>query len=275
MNLLLLATEGGGFPDPLPVEEFFNFKPFLFENSDWFALNRTGLLYLLAAAITCGLVIVAFGNAKIVPGKFQAAMEGLVDLVRDNIIGEVIGPKGQKFLPLMFSLFMFIFVCNFFEIMPFINFPPTSRMAVPLLLALIVWTVFNLAGVKANGFFGYLKAVSIPPGVPPAILLLVIPIEIISTFLLRPFTHAVRLFANMMAGHILLTVAFLAANAFLIDFHDFGAISLNVRGLPIGIVSFLGAVAFVAFELVVGILQAYIFTILTAVYIGGSIAPEH
>lgn len=275
MNLLLLATEGGGFPDPLPVNDFFQFKPFLFENSQWFALNRTGMLYLLAAAITCALVIVAFGNAKIVPGKFQAAMEGLVDMVRNNIIGEVMGPAGQKFLPLMFSLFMFIFVCNFFEIMPFVNFPPTSRMAVPALLALIVWTVFNLAGIKANGFMGYLKAVAIPPGVPAAILILVIPIEIISTFLLRPFTHAVRLFANMMAGHILLTVAFLAANAFFIDFHDLSNISFNLIGSPIGIVAFLGSVALVAFELVVGILQAYIFTILTAVYIGGSLSPDH
>lgn len=271
---LLLAAEGGGFPQELPLRELFEFRPFLFEDSALFAFNRVGMLYLLAALITVGLMMAAFGNARIVPNKFQAAMEGLLDIVRTNIIPQAIGPGGAKFAPLLTSLFLFIFVNNFFEIMPFVNFPSTGRMALPALLAIMVLIMFVAVGIKAQGPKYFINAVK-PPGVPVPILFLIIPIEVISTFIVRPLTLSVRLFANMMAGHILLSVVFLASNAFLIDFHELASPALNVRGLPIGIVALAGAVALVAFELLVGFLQAYIFTILTAVYIGGALHPEH
>jgi F-type H+-transporting ATPase subunit a len=271
---LLLAAEGGGFPDELPLRELFEFPAFLFEDSALFAFNRTAMLYLLAAFITVGLMWAAFNNARIVPGRFQAAMEGLVDIVRTNIVPQAIGPDGAKFVPLLTSIFLFIFVNNFFEIMPFVNFPSTGRMAVPAMLAIMSLTMFILVGIKAQGPKYFINAVK-PPGVPAPILVLIIPIEIISTFVVRPLTLAVRLFANMMAGHILLTVVFLAANAFLIDFHDLTSPAFNVRGFPIGVVALVGSVGLVAFELLVGFLQAYIFTILTAVYIGGSLHPDH
>jgi len=264
----------GCFPEDLPLGPLFEFKPFLFEDSTLFAFNRVGMLYLLAGLITIGLMWAAFSQPKIVPGRFQAAMEGLVDIVRTNIVPQAIGPDGAKFVPLLTSIFLFIFVNNFFEIMPFVNFPSTGRMAVPAMLAIMSLVMFILVGIKAQGAKYFINAVK-PPGVPAPILVLIIPIEIISTFVVRPLTLAVRLFANMMAGHILLTVVFLATNAFFIDFHDLASPALNVRGLPIGIIALAGAVALVAFELLVGFLQAYIFTILTAVYIGGSLHPEH
>lgn len=279
MSLLLAAAEcpeanPGCFPQDLPLGPLFEFPAFLFEDSTLFAFNRTAMLYLLAAVITIGLMMAAFSNARIVPNRFQAAMEGLVDIVRTNIVPQAIGPDGLKYVPLLTSMFLFIFVNNFFEVMPFVNFPSTGRMALPAMLAIMVLTLFILVGVKAQGPRYFINAVK-PPGVPAPILVLIIPIEIISTFVVRPLTLAVRLFANMMAGHILLTVVFLAANAFLIDFHDLLSPAFNLRGLPIGIVALAGAVAMVAFELLVGFLQAYIFTILTAVYIGGSLHPEH
>lgn len=275
MSLLLAAASDGGFPDELPLRELFEFPAFLFEDSALFAFNRTAMLYLLAALITCGLMLAAFNrNSKIVPGRFQGAMEGLVDIVRTNIVPQAIGPDGKKFIPLLTSIFLFIFVNNFFEIMPFVNFPSTGRMAVPALLAVMSLTMFIAVGIKAQGPKYFLNAVK-PPGVPAPILILIIPIEIISTFIVRPLTLAVRLFANMMAGHILLAVVFLASNAFLIDFHDLTSPAFNVRGFPIGLVALAGAVALVAFELLVSFLQAYIFTILTAVYIGGSLHPDH
>ena len=275
MSLLLAASSDGSFPQEFPLHELFEFPAFLFEDSALFAVNRTALLYLLAAVITCGLMLAAFNrNSKLVPGRFQGAMEGLVDIVRTNIVPQAIGPDGKKFIPLLTSLFLFIFVCNFFEIMPFVNFPPTGRMAVPALLAIMSLTMFIAVGLKAQGPKYFINAVK-PPGVPAAILLLIVPIEIVSTFIVRPLTLAVRLFANMMAGHILLTVVFLAANAFFIDFHDLTSPAFNLRGFPIGLVALAGSVALVAFELLVGFLQAYIFTILTAVYIGGSLHPEH
>ena len=280
MSALILAAaecpEGnpGCFPEELPLEPLFEFRNFLFEGSALFGMNRTGMLYLIAAAITITLMLVAFNKPQIVPGKFQAAMEGLIDIVRTNIIPSAIGPDGMKFLPLLSTLFLFIFVNNFFEIMPFVNFPTTGRMALPAFLSIMVLFVFIFVGVKAQGPKYFINAVK-PPGVPAPILLLIIPIEIISTFVVRPLTLSVRLFANMMAGHILLTVVFLASNAFLVDFTTLSSPQLNLAGLPIGIVALAGSVALVAFELLVGFLQAYIFTILTAVYIGGALHPEH
>ncbi len=280
MNLPLAAesgSESGGGTFQVPeLEELFEFPPFLFEESAFFALNRTGLLYLLAAAIVCALMLVAFRRPTIVPSRFQATMEAGVDFVRNNIILEVMGPKGLRYLPLLLSLFLFIFVSNFFEVAPFINFPPTGRMAIPAFLAVLVWTVFILVGIKHQGM-AYFKNALAPSGVPWPILILIVPIELVSTFVVRPLTLAVRLFANMMAGHILLAVAFLASN-FLIDFHSLASPEILPDGLGggvIGLFALAGAVALVLFEILVGFLQAYIFTILTAVYIGGSMETEH
>lgn len=277
MRPLLAVDTSGGFPDPLPVNELFEFPPFLFEDSLYFAFNRTAMLYLLAAVIVIALMVKAFRAPSIVPGRFQAAMEGLVDIVRNNIIIEVMGPKGLRYLPLLGSLFLFILVNNFYEIAPFVNFPPTGRMAMPAFLAVLVWTTFILVGIKHQGV-AYFKNAVVPPGVPAPILLLIIPIELISTFVVRPLTLAVRLFANMMAGHILLAVAFLATNAFLLDFTDLLSPQFlpgGIAGLPLGIMTFIGSLALVLFETLVAFLQAYIFTILTAVYISSSMEADH
>jgi F-type H+-transporting ATPase subunit a len=257
------------------LEELFEFPPIFGEGL--FAFNRVSLLYVLAAAIVIGLFVAAFKDAEVVPGKLQSVMESIVEFVREQIVIEVIGPAGLKFVPFLTALFGFIFINNFFEIMPLVQMPSTGRMAVPAFLALTVWTLFILVGIKSQGL-AYFKNVAIPGGVPAFVLPLVIPIEIVSTFIVRPLTLAVRLFANMMAGHILLAIIFIAANAFLLDVH--GGINpaewnFNLRGAPIGLVALAFGPAMVAFELMVGALQAYIFTILAAVYIGGSLHPEH
>jgi F-type H+-transporting ATPase subunit a len=273
---LLLAAEGGGFYVPT-LEELFEFPAFLFEDSAYFAFNRTAMLYLLAAAIVSALMLTAFRNPSIVPGRFQAAMESVVELVRNNIVVEVMGPKGLRYVPLLTSFFLFIFVNNFFEIAPFVNFPPTGRMAMPAFLAFVVWTTFILVGIKHQGV-AYFKNAVVLPGVPAALHLLLVPIEFISTFIVRPLTHAVRLFANMMAGHILLAVAFLATNAFLIDFHNITSpvfLPSGASGLIFGPLTLAGSVALVLFELLVAVLQAYIFTILAAVYIASSMEADH
>ncbi len=274
MNLLL-ASEAcppdnpGCFHVP-PLEELFVFKPFFGDGV--FAFNRVGLLYVLAAVIVIAIFFFALKSPKIVPGKLQSIVESIVEFVRDQIVIEVIGPDGLKFVPFLTALFMFIFINNFYEITPLVQFPATSRMAVPAFLALTVWTLFVVVGIKSQGL-AYFKNVAIPGGVPAFVLPLVIPIEIVSTFIVRPLTLAVRLFANMMAGHILLAIIFIAANAFLLNVH--GGVSFNLKGSPIGIVAFAFGPAMVAFELMVGALQAYIFTILAAVYIGSSLHPEH
>jgi len=276
VNSLVLAAEGGGFHVP-PLEELFEWPAFWWSDG-WrlgplsMEFNRTAALMLLSVVIIAVLMIAAFRRPKLVPDKFQLIMESLVSFVRENIVLEVIGPAGLRFVPFLTTLFLFVWINNLYEVLPFINYPTTSRMALPAFLAFVVWTLFILVGMKEQGLLKYFKNVAIPSGVPAPILVLVIPIEIVSTFIVRPLTLAVRLFANMMAGHIILAIIFIAANAFLFDFHDF---SFNLKGSPIGVVALAMAPALVGFELLVGVLQAYIFTILAAVYIGGSLHPEH
>jgi len=281
----LLATEATDTGFQLPeISHLFEFPAWadggLFGDGSLLAFNRTAMLYLLAALLTIGLAMAAFRNPKVVPGKLQAGMEAAVDFVKNGIIGAIIGPEGMRYLPLLFSLFLFIFVNNLFEVIPGINFPTTSRMALPAFLSLTIYFLFIFVGVKAQGVKYFWNAVSVP-GVPKAMLILIVPIEFVSTFMLRPFTLAVRLFANMMAGHILLTVVFLASNYSLIDFHSLyegGVPEIAAHGwiqFALGIPIFIGAVALVGFEILVGSLQAYIFTMLAAVYISGSLSPEH
>ncbi|MDX1657752.1 MAG: F0F1 ATP synthase subunit A [Nitriliruptorales bacterium] len=279
MNLLFLAAEEGGFHVP-PLDELFEFPPFLFEESQYFAFNRTALLYLVAAAIVSGLFVYAFRNPDVVPGKFQGVIESIVEFIREQIVIQVIGPDGLRFVPLLTAIFMFVWVNNFFEVTPLVQFPSTGRMAVPAFLAIVVWLIYLLVGMKAQGVVGFWKGALLGVEMPAAVRIIYIPVELAQLVIVRPLTLAIRLFANMMAGHILLAVIFIAANAFLIDVHS-GLTDLVVApegplGLLLGVVTaFAIGPAMVAFEIMVGALQAYIFTILTAVYIGGSLHPEH
>jgi len=146
-----------------------------------------------------------------------------------------------------------------------VQFPANARFGIPLTLALATWIMFNVVGVVKQGPFKYFKNSIIPPGVPKPILLLVVPIELVSVFIVRPFSLMVRLFANMLAGHlILVTFATLCA-----------ALFAKNAGIVIMPFSFFLLVAMTGFEILVSFLQAFIFTILTAVYIGSSMHPEH
>ncbi|CAN5824335.1 F0F1 ATP synthase subunit A [soil metagenome] len=260
MTALLAAVEyGGAFKVP-PVGELFNFASF-----GPFGLDRGIVLMLLATTAAALLFVLAFSNAKIVPGKLQLVAESIVGFVRDQVALQIIGPDGRRFVPLLVTLFLFIWFNNLLEITPLVNFPPTSRMALPLFLALISYVVFVGVGFKEQGL-AYIKNVAFPPGVPWPIYFLLVPIELLSTFVLRPFTLAIRLFANMVAGHILLSIVFIATHAFFAP---------KFPGVIVGAVTFALSPVAVGFELFIASLQAYIFVILTAVYISGALEPEH
>ena len=141
--------------------------------------------------------------------------------------------------------------------------PVNARIALPMLLALLSWVLFNFIGMKAQGFFGYFKSMLFPPGVPWPLYILVTPIEFVSTIFVRPLSLAVRLFANMLAGHLLL-ISFAVIATALFESTVVGAV---VPGAVL--------IGLTGFEVLVAFLQAYIFTILTAVYIGGAAHPEH
>ncbi|MDH3517965.1 MAG: F0F1 ATP synthase subunit A [Acidimicrobiia bacterium] len=271
MDQLILASETCDTVNEVVCKPASVLELFELPTIDAFGVNRTILLIALAAIIVIGLLFFAFRDPKLVPGKFQAAMEGLVGMVRDGIARDVIGPEGTKYVPYLLSIFLFILVGNLFEIVPGINFPITSRMALPLFLALLTWVIFLGAGIRKQGI-GYFTHLLWPPGVPVALKPLVGLIEFVSTILVRPFSLAVRLFANLVAGHVMLSLLLGSAGFFL--WHAVtGEIALG-RG-AIGVAWFVLGLAIFLFELLVGFLQAYIFTLLSAVYIQTSIHVEH
>jgi F-type H+-transporting ATPase subunit a len=230
--------------------------------------NKFALICVLATLLTLLLFVLAGNGAKksLVPRGVQNLVEVVVEFITDGIILQTMGEEGMKYLWYLTSLFFFIFFCNIFEIIPLIQFPASARMALPLMLALITWVMYIFVGFKKHGGRYFVASIK-PSGVPFALLFLIIPIEFLSTFIVRPFSLAVRLFANMLAGHLLL-VTFAVLSGALIT-------SSIIFLKPVFVLPFAMDIAITGFEAFVAILQAFIFTILTAVYIGSSIHIEH
>lgn len=267
MDGLILAVEGCDYVNevvckPDNVLEFFEF-PALFGD-----ISRTIFLIALAALIVMGLLFFTYRKPRLVPTKFQAAVESVVGFVKDEIAVGIIGPEGVKYAPYLLSIFLFILVGNLFEVTPLINFPITSRMAIPAFLALLTYVIFLVAGIRKQGF-GYFKGIAWPPGVPTAMKPLVGIIELFSILFVRPFSLAVRLFANMVAGHVMLSLLLASGVIFIGAVGEIGLRStIGVAWLGMGLLIFV-------FEIIVSVLQAYIFTLLSAVYIQISVHPEH
>jgi F-type H+-transporting ATPase subunit a len=233
-----------------------------------FPFNKVALIAVLATLISATIFLLAVRQShKEAPKGIRNFAEMIVEFVEDGIVMQTMGKDGLAWTPFLLTMFMFIYLCNVPGIIPFFQMPATARMAVPMFLALMVWVIYNVTGIKHQGVGGYLKSTLFPPGVPKALYILVTPIEFISAIIVRPFSLAVRLFANMMAGHILLVTFALLSEA-LFQAKDKVLI-------PVGILPFLMLVFLTSFEVLVAFLQAYIFAMLTAVYIGGATHPEH
>lgn len=241
----------------LDVFHLFIWEPIWFAGTP-FEINRVVLLMYLAALLTVAVFLLGSRRRSLVPKGLQNVTEVGYLFVKNNIAIDIIGPEGARYANLLASMFYFILFANLFEILPGINFPVTSRMAIPALLALISWIWFNSVGIKHQGL-RYFKDTLFPPGVPWPIYIILTPIEFFSVFVIRPLTLAIRLFANMMAGHVLLTVFFLFTESLLLG--------SNVLGKGLSVVTFLVASLLIVFELMVIVIQAYIFTTLTAFYI--------
>ncbi|MXZ85184.1 MAG: F0F1 ATP synthase subunit A [Acidimicrobiia bacterium] len=246
-----------------PVNHLFDWPSFLFADNEWVALNKTGLIYLVSLVLTAGLFWAAARRRSLVPTGTQTVVEAGVEFIENNIVMQTIGPDGRRFMPFLTTLFFFVLFSNMFEVIPFIQFPANSRMAIPLLLALVVWAVYHVVGIRAQGFFQYFKSALFPPGVPTFLYVLVVPIELLQIILIRPLSLAIRLWANMVAGHLLL-----------VTFAVLSAALWGTLYVP-AVLPFAMLILLTAFEIFVSALQAFIFTILTAVYIGGSLHPEH
>jgi F-type H+-transporting ATPase subunit a len=251
---------------PADVTELFEF-PTLFTIGG-LEFSRTHILMLFTAFAAVAILYYGLRGQRLVPTKFGAAVEGLVGFVRDGIARDVIGPEGTRYVPYLMAMFFFILVGNLFEITPLINFPVTSRMAIPLFLALVTYVIFMFVGFAKNNF-RFLIDTAWPKTVPIALRWLVGLIEVFSIFILRPITLAVRLFANMVAGHLMLTLLLTSGVIFIAAIPEIGLKgSIGVFWFGLGLFMFL-------LEILIGVLQAYIFTLLTAIYIESSIHFEH
>ncbi len=265
----VLAVEsdpGGGFVAP-GIEEFYPepLAQFSLLGVD-FEITRITVILWVATIAMLAFLVAAARRPQIVPGKLQYLGESGYSLVRDGIARDVIGPKGPPFAPFLVSLFFFILANNLMAIIPFAQISPMSKFAFPLVLAAICWVIYIWVGIREQGAGRYFKDILFLPGVPKFMYVLVTPIEILQTFVVRPFTLAVRLFANMFAGHMLLVVFSLGA-VYLLNVGNYSVIFAPVSALMAIVMTF--------FELLVIFLQAYVFTVLMGTYLNGSVEPAH
>lgn len=227
--------------------------------------NKAMLLALLSSVMVIGFFWAAFANAKVVPGKFQMVAEVLYGFVRNGIARDVIGKKSEQFVPLLVTLFFVVWMFNLWAIVPAAQLPVSSIIAYPIALALVSWATYMTVTFKVNGFVGGVRNLCIPSGLPKPVYILVTPLELLSNVFVRPFTLALRLFANMFAGHILILVFIIGA------WYMLG----SVVGTFFSVTSLAMALLVTIFEMFIQALQAYVFTILTATYISGALEEAH
>jgi F-type H+-transporting ATPase subunit a len=226
-----------------------------------FELNRIDLVRIIA---TIGIVILllTLGRfTKLIPSRKQSMFEMLMGFAYKNLSLEVFGAKdvAKKYFPFIATIFFSVLALNITEVIPLLNTPSNALVAVPLILAIASWVAFVIAGIKQHGTFTFFKDSIFPPGIPKALYIIMTPIEFLSTFIMRPLTLTVRLMANMISGHLLL-ITFYSMTTFLM-------FKASIALKPFFLVSFAAVFVFTLFEIFVCCLQAYIFALLSAVYI--------
>jgi F-type H+-transporting ATPase subunit a len=246
---------------PAPGLQNFQFKP-IFTIGSW-GFTKPELITIICAILVIGFFWAAFRKPTMIPGRTQSMGEMAILAVRDQILRPALGRKGDAYLGYISSLFFFILLCNLMELIPFFQFPSMSRIGFVYPLVLIMYVLYWYQGFKTKGFFGYFK--SWIPEAPWPILIILIPVEVLKYVIVQPFTLAIRLFANMFAGHLLLTIFTLA--------------TWYMLSPSIGILYAAGSFFMVFFvfllEILVGLLQAFIFTTLISTYIADSLEYGH
>ncbi len=247
-----------------PISHLVEWPAFLLKDTP-LAVNKVVVLIWISALLIFAFFYAASRQQQLVPKGVQNLAEAMVEFIRGDVVMQTMGAEGLYWTPYLLTLFAFVFMCNIWEIIPVAQMPISARIAVPLFLALVTWVSFIFIGIKRKGLGGYFKDMMFPPGVPKALYLLIAPIELVSTIIVRPFSLMLRLFANLLAGHLLL-ITFALLTATLVQPANF-----VVGSIP----TFVLLVALMGFELLVAVLQAYIFTILTGAYLQTSMSHEH
>ena len=247
--------------DPIHQFQIKNLLTFGHIGGHEIAFTNSALFMLIALVVITALTLGATSSRALVPGRMQSIAEMSYEFVADTLRSSA-GSEGMKFFPLVFSLFMFILVVNMIGLIPY-TFTVTSHIIITVSLALVVFLTVVVYGLYKHGLH-FLK-LFVPSGIPIYILPLVTFIEVLS-FLSRPVSHSVRLFANMLAGHITLKVF----GGFVVMLGSLGFVGALGAILPLGM-----TVALTALELLVAVLQAYVFAILTCIYLNDAIHPGH
>ena len=261
VGALPASSDGSGF-EPPSIDDFFP-APFALQGTP-FELNRVMMVRLIMACALVLVFVIGAARARVVPGRFQNALEMILGFVRKNVAEEILGPDfGRRYAPVLTTIFLGVLFLNISGVIPGLQIASTGVVGMPLVFAIVSYIVFFYAGVRTNGVGRYIKGSLAPTGVPGFLYPLIIPIEFLSNFILRPLTLTVRLLANMISGHLLLALCFVATNALFV----YATASFKA----LGVVTLAAGVIFVVFEAFVAALQAYIFTLLTAVYIDSSV----
>lgn len=260
-----VTADGEGFQSPGTADFYW---PLIGGDSNY-ALTRPSVMMIISVVVLGWLFLSTTRRLAVVPGKTQFLVEYVYGFVRNTIGRDVIGQKDFKpFLPLLFTVFTMILLNNLFGIIPFIQFPSMSRIAFPIVLTLVVYVTYHAVAIRRkHGVLPYLKSL-VPAGLPGWLIPIMFILEFMTYFLIRPLTLALRLFGNMLAGHLMLLVFILGGEYLLL--HG-GNIILQASG----VLAFGFSIVMSFFELLVQFLQAFIFTILTALYLADAVSEEH
>lgn len=262
----IAAAEGdGGFEAP-GTEDFY--WPVIGGDSNW-AITRPMVVMAISVVLLAWFFVTVAGRLTVVPNKRQWMAEQAYGFVRNSIARDVIGAKDfRPYIPLLMTLFTLILFNNVMGVLPFVQFPTMSRIAFPIVLTLIVYIVYHTVAIRRkHGVIGYLKSL-VPPGLPLWLRPIMFFLEVLTYFIIRPLTLALRLFGNMLAGHLMLLVFILGGEYLLIHGSSIFIQLSGILGLAFGVVM-------TFFELLVQFLQAFIFTLLTALYISDAVSEHH
>lgn len=263
-NVLLAAGAGADLPsvkDFLPQEILFQGTPF--------AMNRIIFIRIIATVVLLVVLGITASRAKLIPGRWQGVVEMGIDFIKYNVVYEIMGElRGKRYVPMIVTLFFTIFVFNLCGIIPGMNMAATATVTMPLLFALWTLVQYWRTAIREKGLWGYIRDECFTPGVPWPIYILLAPIQLLELVIVRPASLTIRLFANMISGHLVVATCLAFAQYWVIEAPN------KLAGIPVGGLWFLGGFVMTLFEAFVAFLQAYVFSILSTVYINLSY-PEN
>jgi F-type H+-transporting ATPase subunit a len=256
-NMLLAAASGPHLPgvsDFLPPEILFQGTPF--------AINRIIFIRIVATVLLLIILGLTASRAKLIPGRWQGLVELGMDFVRDNVVYETMGQlRGKRYVPMITTLFFTIFFFNLFGVIPGANMAATATVTMPLVFAIWVLAQYWIAATREKGLWNYIRDECFTPGVPWPVYILLAPIQLLELVIIRPASLTIRLFANMISGHLTVATCLAFAQFWMIESAN------KLVGVPVGAAWFLGGIMMTLFEIFVAFLQAYVFSILATVYI--------